>query len=297
VASGTRARDKPADGPNPFGGTPTGRATDPSPVTDRPVDDRPAHEVLADAGKRVLRPGGAALTREMVAALDVGPGDDAVEFAPGRGATAERVLAADPASYTGVELDADRAARLRADLGDDATVLAADAADTGLPADCADAVYGEAMLSMQAAEGKRAVVAEAARLCRPGGRYAVHELAVDPSLDEAARARVRDDLREATRVPAAPLPVPAWVDLLAGEGFAVEWRERRPFELLSPARLVADEGPLGAARVAANVLTDGPTRRRVREMRATLARHADDLTAVALLARRTETPPGRTRTT
>lgn len=250
-------------------------------------DDRPLYEVLADAGKRVLRPGGAALTRRMVETLDVGPADDVVEFAPGRGATASRVLATDPRSYVGVERDEAAAARLRASLSaPEYAARVAPAGDTGLPENVADVAYGEAFLAMQSDEGRRAAVAEAARLLRPGGRYGVHELALAPGVDEATRERVHDDLAAATRVNAAAISVDEWVTLLEREGFAVEWRERRPMRLLDPTRLVADEGLLGAARFGTAVLTDTGLRRRVREMRTTLARHVDHLTAVALVARR-----------
>lgn len=46
------------------------------------------HWVLAAAGKRVLRPGGLALTQRMLEALAIGPQDRVVEFAPGLGVTA-----------------------------------------------------------------------------------------------------------------------------------------------------------------------------------------------------------------
>ena len=42
-------------------------------------------------------------------------------------------------------------------------------------------MIGEAMLSMQADTTKEAIVAEAVRLLRPGGRYAIHELALTPT--------------------------------------------------------------------------------------------------------------------
>ena len=48
------------------------------------------HWVLARAGKRVLRPGGLELTRQMLSALAIGQRDRVVEFAPGLGVTALR---------------------------------------------------------------------------------------------------------------------------------------------------------------------------------------------------------------
>ncbi len=63
----------------------------------------PGHWLLAQMGKRVLRPGGLELTHEMLARLDIGDSDDVVEFAPGLGLTARAALERNPASYIGVE--------------------------------------------------------------------------------------------------------------------------------------------------------------------------------------------------
>src|SRR3546814_18323251 len=65
----------------------------------------PGHWLLARLGKRVLRPGGAEITDQLLAATAVGSSDDVVEVAPGLGATTRRILAAGPASSTGVASD------------------------------------------------------------------------------------------------------------------------------------------------------------------------------------------------
>jgi hypothetical protein len=46
------------------------------------IHKMPGHWLLASAGKRVLRPGGLALTRRMLQALAIGSQDRVVEFAP-----------------------------------------------------------------------------------------------------------------------------------------------------------------------------------------------------------------------
>lgn len=63
------------------------------------------HWMLSQMGKRVLRPGGVELSREMLAALNITPADDVVEFAPGLGKTAELTLRKQPATYTAIERD------------------------------------------------------------------------------------------------------------------------------------------------------------------------------------------------
>ncbi|MGZ7328872.1 hypothetical protein ACXWRD_09815, partial [Streptococcus pyogenes] len=76
-------------------------------------------------------------------------------------------------------------------------------------------VVGEAMLTMHSPRGKAAIVAEAARLLVPGGRYAIHELAVVP--DDAPAAvveRVSRALSREIHVGARPLRVSEWAELL-----------------------------------------------------------------------------------
>lgn len=44
---------------------------------------QPGHWLLAGLGKKVLRPGGLELTRDMICQLRLEPQDDIIEFAPG----------------------------------------------------------------------------------------------------------------------------------------------------------------------------------------------------------------------
>lgn len=58
----------------------------------RAIRALPGYWFLGKMGKRILRPGGIALSRAMLQALDIGPSDDVVEYAPGLGATARTCL-------------------------------------------------------------------------------------------------------------------------------------------------------------------------------------------------------------
>jgi SAM-dependent methyltransferase len=249
---------------------------------------QPAHWVLAELGKRVLRPGGTELTLALVDALDVGPSDDVVEFAPGVGFTAERVLERRPASYTGIELDEEAAADLDRRLGGSTREFrVGNAANTALADGVADVVYGEAMLTMHPDDGKASIIEEAYRLCRSGGRYGIHELAVSPDdLDAATKSTIQSDLAAATQVNARPLTRPEWVTALEAAGFEVDWTATAPMQLLEPRRVLADEGLVGTLRFVFNLATQPDARRRVRQLRRTFTRHADHLTAISLVARK-----------
>jgi SAM-dependent methyltransferase len=202
------------------------------------------------------------------------------------GRTATEILAHQPRSYTGVERDADAAAGVRRIVGEAGRqVRVADAADTGLPHGSADVVIGEAMLSMQSDTAKHAIVAEAARVLRPGGRYAIHELALTPNaIAEEVKSDIRQSLASALKVNARPLTVAEWMALLARHELVVDAVTTAPMALLEPRRLVADEGVLGALRFAKNLLTHRDARRRVRAMRRTFRTHSKQLAAVGIVA-------------
>jgi SAM-dependent methyltransferase len=258
-----------------------------APTPALPAADRPA---LARLGKRVLRPGGAALTATLLDRANVA-GADVVELAPGLGRTARDVLDRRPRSYVGVDADPDAAAAVGRIIGDRGRTVVADAAATTLPDACADVVIGEAMLTMQGERGKEAVIAEAARLLRPGGRYAVHELGLGPdTVPDAVGTEARQTLARAIRVNARPLPVAEWRRLLEAQGLVVDHVDTAPMALLEPRRILADEGLVGALRFARNLLVRPDARRRVRAMRRAFRAHRPHLVAVGITAHRPEQP-------
>jgi quercetin dioxygenase-like cupin family protein/SAM-dependent methyltransferase len=133
-------------------------------------------------------------------------GADVVELAPGLGRTAVQILRSAPGSYLGIERDPDAARIVAGLVAGRGTCRTRDATATGLLDASADVVVGEAMLSMQTDRGKRAIVTEAARLLRPGGRYAIHELALRPNgLDPALATQIRQDVARSIKVNTRPL--------------------------------------------------------------------------------------------
>jgi ubiquinone/menaquinone biosynthesis C-methylase UbiE len=250
------------------------------------TEKMPGHWVLARLGKRVLRPGGMELTRRMLKLLAINPSDEVIEFAPGMGATARLTLALAPSSYTSVERDEAAAKIVGSYLkGPKQKCVVGSASETGLPAESATIVYGEAMLTMQTEEVKRAIVREAHRLLRHGGRYGIHEMCLmHESLNDDARQEVERDLKGVAHHGVRPLTVAEWRRLLESERFEVKAVETTSMSLLEPGRLVKDEGVMGAIRFVLNVLRDGEARRRVFEMRKTFRRNRKILGAVALLA-------------
>ncbi|MFV0252607.1 MAG: methyltransferase domain-containing protein [Beutenbergiaceae bacterium] len=256
------------------------------PQSNRPIESVQGHWLLARLGKRVLRPGGLELTTSMLRQADP-RGADVVEFAPGIGRTAAMVMDTAPASYVGVDNDADAVRLVTEVVAPRGRCIQADAHATGLDPESADLVIGEAMLTMQGDRAKREIIAEAARLLRPGGRYAIHELGLMPDDAPASvKDEIKRDLAQAIRVNARPLTVPEWSQLLEQAGLEVEWTQTAPMALLQLRRNLADEGLVGTLRIIGRALFNSKARARVLHMQATFRRHADHLCGVALVARR-----------
>lgn len=256
------------------------------PQADRRIEDVQGHWLLARLGKRVLRPGGLELTNQLLDNVQLS-GAEVVELAPGIGRTAALIVAASPAGYVGVDADPAAAELVAKVVAGHGRTITADAAETGLPDASADVVIGEAMLTMQTDRGKRAIVDEAVRLLKPGGRYAIHELGLQPDdLDPAVGDDIRKALARAIKVNARPLTAAEWTALLTEAGLEVEWVGKAPMALLKLRRNLADEGLGRVLRIVWNVLRNPGARRRVLAMRKTFTQYAEQLTGIALIARK-----------
>ncbi|MGH9737411.1 MAG: class I SAM-dependent methyltransferase [Candidatus Acidiferrales bacterium] len=246
------------------------------------------HWVLARAGKRVLRPGGLELTRQMIEALAIGPLDRVVEFAPGLGVTAQMVLRREPCAYCGVEREPAAAEHLRKQLDSSrAKIVLAPAEQSGLPDCAATVVYGEAMLSMQTQEQKSRIIAEACRLLVPGGRYGIHEMCLLPDdISDALRREIQAAMSKEIHVGVQPLTRGEWTNLFEQHGLKVTWSNETSMHLLEPRRLLQDEGFAGAFRFAFNLATSPTLRRRVLAMRRLFRRYEKHLGAISLVGQR-----------
>jgi SAM-dependent methyltransferase len=258
----------------------------PAPGTGLDPATMPAHWLLARLGKRVMRPGGGVVSDAMLAGLAIGPGDDVVDLAPALGTTVRRVQELGPATFRGVERGETEAERARRQVsGMPYTCVVASPADTGLPDGSATVVYGEACLSLETDAVKRGIIAEAARLLRPGGRLGLHELLLRPDdLPAAEKRRIGIAISRSVRVGARPLTQREWIRLLEEGGFAVRTIHRAPMLLLSPATMVKDEGVRGTAVLVGRIARDGVALRRVADLWRTMHAERHHLGSISLVA-------------
>lgn len=259
---------------------------EPPQIHDSSADRQPGHWLLASLGKKVLRPGGLEMTRDIIDQLRLNPQDDIVEFAPGLGATARLLLGAHPRSYVGVDRDPNVVSSLNRELKrPGVSFVAASAERTGLPAESASILLGEAMLSMQSPEQKKRIGVEACRLLRRGGRYAIHELALLPDgIDRGIRKRIECEMSLNIHVGVRPFTLAEWQHFLLDLGFSLIWQKLSPMHLLEPRRVLSDEGLSGVLKIAANIVSRPDARRRVFAMRRLFQRYASHISAVALVA-------------
>ena len=246
------------------------------------------HWLLAKLGKRILRPGGRALTAKLLEQAKPTGDDDIVELGPGVGATAEVLLRANPRSYRGVDPNPEGRDAVKNILKKhpQADYVVADARDTGLDDASADLVVSEAMLTIQDDAGKNAIVAEAARLLRPGGRYAIHEMAWLPDHTDEERETARKELSRVIKVGARPLTLEGWTELLAAHGLETEWHDRAPLHLLEPRRIVSDEGLWGALRFWNNARRIPGASDRLKAMRQGFQLQGKLMGGIVILARK-----------
>lgn len=250
------------------------------------MDEEKNYWFLSKLGKRVLRPGGKELTRQLLDNLQIGPGDDVVEFAPGVGYTAMKILKKHPDTYTGVEINEEAGKALRRKIhGSGQKIIIANVARTGMEDNAASKILGEAILTMHADHRKAEIIREAHRLLKKGGLYGIHELGLyPPELSEEFKAEMRHELSLSAKVNARPLTESEWVALIEKEGFIVRKVITSPMLLLEPARVLSDEGLYRMLKMGVNILHYPDARKRILEMRKLFKKYREQMVAIAIVA-------------
>lgn len=255
-------------------------------MSNKIIDTAQGHWLLAKMGKKVLRPGGKDLTLKLIKGLSINPNDRVVEFAPGIGFTAFKVLENNPKSYTGIELNEEAAENLRKKIhGEHRNIIVGNASSVPLENESVDKLYGEAMLTMQADHKKSAIIKEAHRLLIKGGLYGIHELGLTPGdLDEKEKAEIQHELALCIRVNARPLTQSEWIHILEKEGFRIKEVKTNPMLLLETSRVIDDEGFFRSLKIGFNIIRQPQARRRINQMRCVFNKYKNHMNAIAIVA-------------
>lgn len=255
-------------------------------MSNKIIDTAQGHWLLAKMGKKVLRPGGKDLTLKLIKGLSINSDDRVVEFAPGIGFTAFKVLENNPKSYTGIELNEEAAQNLRKKInGESRSIIIGNASSVPLKDNSVDKLYGEAMLTMQADHKKSEIIKEAHRLLRKGGLYGIHELGLTPDhLDEKEKAEIQHELALCIRVNARPLTQSEWIHILEKEGFRIKEVKTNPMLLLETSRVIDDEGFFRSLKIGFNIIRQPKARRRINQMRCVFNKYKNHMNAIAIVA-------------
>jgi SAM-dependent methyltransferase len=248
------------------------------------LETAPGHEVLAAAGKTVLRPGGRSATEQLFKWAEFQPGQTVLELASGLGNSAIALAQRYGVRVVGIEKDADRVAQAQAQvrsvgLQDQVQILQGDIFHLDAITETFDYVLAEAILTMQSPPAKAQILRGVRDRLKPNGKFLSHELLARTDLEQIHR-----DLSQAIRVNATPLTETGWKDACTHAGLTVTHSQVGPMGLLNPRQILRDEGFTRALRIGWNVLTKPAIRRRVWQMRQTFDRHQQALGYITLCA-------------
>ncbi|MBW4622679.1 MAG: methyltransferase domain-containing protein [Cyanosarcina radialis HA8281-LM2] len=246
----------------------------------------PGYQVLAAAGKTVLRPGGRAATDRLLQWANFQPGETVLELASGLGTSAIALAERYDIKIVGIEADPNSVAiaqsRVRAArLSDRVQIIPGNIFQLESLPQQFDCVFAEAILTMQSPAGKAKILQGVRDCLKPGGRFLSHELTVSDRSEGIDR-----DLAWATRVNSMPLNESGWKEELLQAGLTVTRCQTGPMRLLEPVQLLQDEGLAGTAKLLWNVVTQPVLRDRLLTMGRVFNRHRQNLSYIILSSHR-----------
>ena len=246
----------------------------------------PGHQVLAAAGKKILRPGGRAATERLFEQADFQPGKTVLELASSFGYSAIALANRYDVNVTGVEKNPDSVAIaqeniIKAKSSDRVQIIEGDIFHLDRLPERFDYVLAEAILTMQSDANKANILAGISDRLQPGGQFLSHELVIRDRQKEIDRA-----LSNAIRVNANPLTEAEWMQACERAGMQVTFHQTGAMGLLRPQQMLYDEGWWTLGKIVWNLLTRPQIRTRILKMQQVFEQYQDDLGHIILCARR-----------
>ena len=227
----------------------------------------PGHQVLAAAGKKILRPGGKKATEQLFAWANFQPGETVLELAASFGESAIAIAKRFDVSVVGVEKNPDSVTKARenikaAGLSERITIIEGDIFQLDKITDKFDYVLAEAILTMQSDIGKAKILGAIKNHLKPGGKFLSHEMVVHSN-----KSQVHQSLSQTIRVNANPLTFIEWSTVCKKAGLTIQQQQTGEMRLLNWGQIVRDEGLFGTVKILGNILTNPHLRQRVLQMR------------------------------
>lgn len=189
----------------------------------------PGHWLPASNEQKGIRPGGIELTKKMLKHLHINEEDEVAAFSPELGTTSKIVFQYRPKKYIAIEQNEAAVKEVQKFLPHNNSACLIGSADQAPLADeTIDVLYGEAMLTMQPLKQKEAMIKEAWRILKTGGRYGIHEFCLVPNQLDKQHHCINEK----------PLTAIEWIRLFENNRFFIETVEIVPIPALKSSRTV-----------------------------------------------------------
>lgn len=246
----------------------------------------PGHQVMAAAGKKILRPGGKAATEQLFQWAEFKPGETVLELAASFGYSAITLAKRYGVRVVGVEKNPESVARARvnikaAGLEDQVQVIEGDVFHLEQIPEQFDYVLAEAILTMQSSPAKVKILHGVHDRLKPGGKFLSHELLATHREEEIHRA-----LAATLRVNSTPLSETNWIATCETAGLRVLHHQTGEMGLLNPAQIIRDEGFRDGIKFFWNVLIQARLRNRLLAIGRVFKQYQQELGYIALCAER-----------
>ncbi|HEY9696999.1 MAG TPA: class I SAM-dependent methyltransferase [Trichocoleus sp.] len=244
------------------------------------------HQVMAAAGKKILRPGGKSATEQLFQWAEFQPGETVLELAASFGHSAIALAKRYGVRVVGVEKNPESVARARANikaagLEEQVQVIEGDVFHLEQISGQFDYVLAEAILTMQSLPAKIKILNGVHDRLKPGGKFLSHELLANDREEEIHRA-----LAATLRANSTPLSETNWIHTCEAARLQVLHRQTGEMGLLNPTRIIQDEGLKDAIKFFWNVLTQARVRNRLLAVRRVFKQYQQDLGYIVLCAER-----------
>lgn len=255
-------------------------------VTKLNLETATGHEILAAAGKKLLRPGGRAATRQLCEWANFQPGETVLELAASFGHSAIALAGKYKVRVVGIEKNPASVPRARANIAaagltGQVEIVEGNIFQLDQLGEQFDYVLAEAILTMQSPAGKAKLLSGIRDRLHSGGKFLSHEL-----LARQHETDIHSALAKTLRVNSTPLSETDWIAACETAGLTVQQHQIGAMGLLNPKQIVLDEGFLPSVRILWNLLTHPGLRQRVLQMRQVFAQYRQDLGYIVLCAQR-----------